>query len=87
MWPFRKRDDRYVKRRDFEELVDEVRSLQLRLRKLRARHLAEENAESHAENVDLKAQAEAVLRDQQEIASSIGLDRAALNRLTFKRKH
>jgi len=86
MWPFKKREDRYVTHREFEELTDDVRSLQVRLRKLRARHLAEENTDAHAETLDLRHQAAAVLQDQSEIASSVGADRLQLNRLMLAKK-
>ena len=86
MWPFKSHGDRYVKRSEFEELTDEVRSLQVRLRKLRARHLAEENQHAHEETIDLRAQAAAVLQDQQAIESSAGADRLSLNRLMLAKK-
>ena len=87
MWPFKKREDRYVNRREFDELTDDVRSLQVRLRKLRARHLAEDNADAHAETVDLRQQAAAVLTEAQNTNQAIGLDRASLNRELLRRKH
>ena len=87
MWPFKKINDRYVKRSEFEELTDEVRSLQLRLRKLRARHLAEENQHAHEETTDLRQQAAAVLTEnQKEIASTAVLDRAQLNRTMLAKR-
>jgi len=86
MWPFKNRNDRYVKRVEFEELTDDVRSLQVRLRKLRARHLAEDNADAHAETVDLRAQAAKVLEEQAEVSTTIGADRLQLNRLMLAKK-
>jgi len=86
MFWFRKASDRYVKRAEFDELTDDVRSLQVRLRKLRARHLAEDNADAHAETLDLRQQAAAVLQNSQEIATSVGADRTQLNRLMLAKK-
>jgi len=86
MFWFKKREDRYVTKREFEELTDDVRSLQVRLRKLRARHLAEDNADAHSETVDLRQQAAAVLQESRDTTVSIGTDRASLNRLMLQRK-
>lgn len=86
MWPFRKDSEKYIKRAEFEELRDEVASLTVRLRKLRARHLSSENEADHAATRSLVEQANAVLADQANVATGINADRAELNRTMLRRK-
>lgn len=86
MWPFRKREDKFIKRSEFEELRDEVASLTVRLRKLRARHLASENEADHAETKGLNDQAKQIIADSANVETGVHADRAALNRLMLQRK-
>lgn len=86
MWPFRKSSDKYVKRAEFEELIDEVRSLQMRLRKLRARHLAEDNVRENEEARSLDEEARRVLAEAESTAQGTIADRATLNRMMFQRR-
>ena len=84
MWPFKKREDRFIKRAEFEELRDEVASLTMRLRKLRARHLASENEATAAESKTLNDEAAQIIAESKNVQGEIHADRASLNRLIVR---
>jgi len=86
MWPFRKREDRFIKRAEFEELRDEVASITTRLRKLRARHLASENEASAVESKGLNDEAAKIIAEAKNVEVSTAADRASLNRIMLQRR-
>jgi len=86
MWPFKKREERFIKRSEFEELRDEVASLTMRLRKLRARHLASENEADAADRRNINDEATKILTEQKNVETGVHADRASLNRIMLQRK-
>ncbi len=86
MWPFKKREDQFIKRAEFEELSDGVASLTTRLRKLRARHLASENEADNADRKNLNDEAAGIIAEAKNVSTGIQADRASLNRIMLQRR-